>query len=29
MMQPPGSLPGISSFAIAPTTRPTRIVQMI
>src|ERR1043166_2273132 len=28
-MQPPGSFPGISNFAIAPTTRPTRIVQMI
>ena len=29
MMQPPGSLPGISSFAIAPITRPTSMVQMI
>ena len=29
MMQPPGSFPGINSFAIAPITRPTRMVQMI
>jgi hypothetical protein len=29
MMKPPGSLPGINSFATAPTTRPTMIVQII
>src|SRR3954462_15627804 len=29
MIQPPGSLPGMSSFAIAPITRPTNNIQMI
>jgi hypothetical protein len=28
-IKPPGSFPGINSFAIAPTTRPTRIVERI
>jgi len=28
-IKPPGSFPGINSLAIAPTTRPTRIVERI
>src|SRR4029077_17238387 len=28
-IKPPGSFPGINSFAITPTTRPTRIVERI
>jgi len=29
MMQPPGSFPGINSFAMAPMTRPMTKTQMI
>src|SRR5581483_10186942 len=28
-MQPPGSLPGISNLAMAPMTRPARMIQII